>query len=111
MVWLYIGLVLDKCVEVVGEVGGSPRVKEPHVLIFFLFAHFIFTFGGVVVTTIAHGVWDGRCTAIIITNVDIGCGRTADVVCYLVEVVDSLSSGGNPNAAGEQYGSLYLRKG
>ena len=104
-------MVLNKHVEVVGEVGRSPRVKEPHVLIFFLFAYFIFTFGGMVVTTIAHGVWGGRCAAVIITNVDIGCRCMAGMVCYLVEVTDSLSSGGNPNAAGEQYGSLHLKKG
>ena len=56
MVWLHVGLVLDESVKVVCEMGRSPRVKEPHVFISFLFVHFTFTFGGVVVTTITQGI-------------------------------------------------------
>ena len=53
--------------------------------------------------------WTGG-AKFVAANVDIRCGRTAGAVRNLVEMVDCLCGGGNPNAAGEQYGSLCLRK-
>jgi len=47
---------------------------------------------------------------IVVADVDIWCGHMAGTVCDLVEMVDCLSGGGNPNVAGEQDGSLHLRK-
>ena len=48
---------------------------------------------------------------VIVTNVDIRCGHMAGMVHYLVETVDCLSSGGNPDAVGEQNSLLCLREG
>jgi len=50
-------------------------------------------------------------TKIIVANVDIGCGHTTGVVCYLVKTADCLSGGDNPNVADERNGLLHLRKG
>jgi len=52
-----------------------------------------------------------RGTKIIVANVDIWCRRTAGTVRYFIETANCLCGGGNPNAAGEQDGSLRLRKG
>ena len=35
---------------------------------------------------------------VIVADVEVGCGHTADVVHDLVETADCLSGGGNPNA-------------
>ena len=50
---------------------------------------------------IAQRVRGTRGTKIIITNVDIGCRHTAGMVRNLVEMVDCLSSGGDPNVMGK----------
>jgi len=38
---------------------------------------------------------------IVVADVDIGCGHTAGMVRDLVEMVDCLCGGSNPNVAGE----------
>jgi len=52
-----------------------------------------------------------RGAKIVVTNVDIRRGHMAGVVRNFVEAVDCLYGGGNPDAAGKQYGLLHLRKG
>jgi len=47
---------------------------------------------------------------VIVTDVDIGCGRTAGAIRDLVEAADCLCGGGNSNAVGKRNGSLCLRK-
>jgi len=47
-----------------------------------------------------------RGAKVVVADVDVGCGRTAGAVRYLVETVDCLSSGGNS----KQNGLLCLRE-
>ena len=47
---------------------------------------------------------------IVVANVDIWCGCVASVIRNLVQTLDSLSGGGNPNVVGERNSSFCLRK-
>ena len=48
---------------------------------------------------------------IVVTNIDIRCGHTAGVICYLVQAADCVCGGGNPNVASKRYGLLRLKEG